>query len=74
MTSITPFNFGEEVYYRPSWRAEGQLVMTDWHQLKRGAKYKVSDVLLDGGEWYVAIEGCETFVPHAVHWSLFSRE
>jgi hypothetical protein len=66
-----PFKVGDEVFYRPTNKGSGSIVMTDLAALQRGNKYKIARIEDDV---YVVPEGFENAIPCSLYWTEFSAE
>ena len=66
-----PFKIGDVVFYRPSNKGRGMVVMTDLAALKPGNRYKI--VRIDN-DVYIVIEGLENAVGGGLYWTEFSAE
>jgi hypothetical protein len=66
-----PFSVGETVFYRPTNKGRGAIVMTDLGKLVPDQKYRIARI--DEGV-YVVPEGFEDTDPGGLYWTEFSAE
>lgn len=68
-TEKCPFKVGDRVFYRPSDKGRGAVVMTELAALKPGNQYRV--VRIDNGICLV-VEGFENAAGGGLYWTEFS--
>lgn len=66
-----PFKVGDTVFYRPTSRGRGLIIMTDLAHLKPGEKYRIAK--MEEGA-YVVVEGFENPIPNGLYWTEFSYD
>jgi hypothetical protein len=65
-----PFRAAELVTYSPSDHDRGNLVMTEYVDLKRGGTYRITRIDKD---FYLVLEGFEKTACGGLFWTLFSK-
>lgn len=63
-----PFKVGDVVVYSPTLRGRGQIIMTEYHALKHGARCKIVGIIDDS---YLIVEGFENVSFGGVYWEEF---
>jgi hypothetical protein len=69
--SNSPFKIGDIVTYVPTREGLGKSVMTDFHDLVPGNKYRVAQVI---GGAYIVPEGYESSPSGGIYWTEFKRD